>query len=177
MADEQGNVAIVGKLAYGVDQGIGARIVETIGDFNPVRIELIIQLQQLECLPGAGSAGAQHGIDCDALRPQVVPHLERVAFAVGGEPSLAVLAAWPDVFGLRMAKYEQGASLVHLCSLRCRLAGRPPAGALPQQPPLLLVLGHRGRSGKLRSCLLVPPELVQQVAAHAGQQVIAAQRW
>jgi hypothetical protein len=45
-----------GKLAYGVDQGVGARVVETIGDVDPVRRELIAQLQQLECLPSADSA-------------------------------------------------------------------------------------------------------------------------
>lgn len=63
MSDKQGDLAILGKLAHGVDQGIGARIVETISDFHPVRVELIAQLQQLECLPGAGSAGAKDGID------------------------------------------------------------------------------------------------------------------
>jgi len=78
---------------------------------------VIIQLQQVECLSGAGSAGAQHGVDRDALVSQVVPDFLRVAFAVGGESSLAVLASWSCVFGLRMAEYEQRASLVHPCSL------------------------------------------------------------
>ena len=39
VADEQRNVAIVGKLAHGVDQCIGAGVVETIGDLHPVRVE------------------------------------------------------------------------------------------------------------------------------------------
>jgi hypothetical protein len=30
---------------------------------------------------------------------------------------LAVLASWSYIFGLGVAEYEQGASLVHLCSL------------------------------------------------------------
>ena len=87
MADEKSNVGIVGKFAHSVDQCIGAGVVETIGDFHPLRIELITQLQQVECLPSAGSARAQHGIDGNALGPQIVPNLERVALAVRGEPS------------------------------------------------------------------------------------------
>jgi hypothetical protein len=177
VTDEQGNVAIVGKLAYGVDQGIGAGVVEKIGDLHPVRVELIIQFEQVECLPGARSARAQHGIDCDALVPQVVPDLDRVPLAVRGETSLAIFAARSYVFGLRMAEYEQRASLVHPYSLRSRLPGWPPARTVQQQSPLPLVLGHGGRPGKLRPCLLMPSELVQQITAHTGQQVIAAQRW
>jgi hypothetical protein len=144
VADEQGNVAIVGKLAYGVDQGMGARVVETIGDVNPIRTQLISKLQQIERLSGAGSAETQDGVDRNALPPQVIPDLLSVAFAVRGEPSLAIPAARPGVFGFRVAKYEQSASLVHHSSLRCRTPGSPPARAVQQQPPLPLVLGHRG---------------------------------
>ena len=111
-------MAIFGELAYRVDQGIGAGVVEKIGDLHSVRVGLIPQLQQIECLSGARSTRAQHGIDCDALASQVVPDLLRVALPVGGEPPLAVLAARSYVFGLRVAEYEQRASLVHPCSLR-----------------------------------------------------------
>ena len=117
MADEQRNRAILRKLAYGVDQGIGSGVVETIGDFNPVWIELITQLQQVECLPGTDCASAQDRVDHNALRSQIVTDLERVAFTVRREPSLAVFAAWPGVYGFRVAKYEQGASLVHASSV------------------------------------------------------------
>ena len=113
----QANVAIVGKLTHGVDQRIGAGIVDAIGDLDPILQKLIIQLQQLEGLPCASCARAQDGIDRNALRSQVVAHFERMAFAVGGEPSLAVLASGSYIFGLRMTEYEQGASLVHPRSL------------------------------------------------------------
>jgi hypothetical protein len=112
VADQQGDVAILGKLAYGVDQGIGAGVVETIGDVHPIRWDLVTQLQQVECLPGADSSGAYDGIDGNALGPQIVTDLERGAFTVRGEPALAVFAARPGVFGVRVAKHEKRASLV-----------------------------------------------------------------
>jgi hypothetical protein len=54
----------------------------------------------------------------------------RVAFAVGGEPALAVPAALPHVFGLGVAEYEQSASLFHPCSLWCARLARTPTSAL-----------------------------------------------
>jgi hypothetical protein len=50
-------------------------------------------------LPGADTARAEHGVDRIALGPQIVTDLECGAFTVRGEPSLAVFAARPGVFG------------------------------------------------------------------------------
>jgi hypothetical protein len=47
VSDEQGNAAIVGQFAYGVDQRVGAGVVETIGDFDMSRVELLAQLYQV----------------------------------------------------------------------------------------------------------------------------------
>jgi hypothetical protein len=144
VADEQGNLAIFWKFAYRIDQRIGAGVVETIGDLHPVPIDLIIQFEQVECLPGPGSARAQHGIDCDALAAQVIPDILRVELAVRGEPSLAVLAARSCVFGLRVAQYEQRASLVHSFSVSTLSSGvacrdrslvREGQARLPTLPP------------------------------------------
>jgi hypothetical protein len=59
MPDEQRNPAVVRKLAYGIDQGIAAGVVETLGDLDPILVELIIQLQELEGLSCADRARAQ----------------------------------------------------------------------------------------------------------------------
>jgi hypothetical protein len=53
---------------------------------------------------GRGQRWSTGGIDGNALGPQIVTDLERGAFTVRGEPSLAVLAARPGVFGFRVAK-------------------------------------------------------------------------
>jgi len=74
---------------------------------------LIIQLKQLERLLCADCARAQDRINCDVLLPQEVTYLACLAFAFSGEPSVTVAAPRPCVLGLRMAKYEQDASLVH----------------------------------------------------------------
>jgi hypothetical protein len=106
VADQQRNLAVDGKFAYGVDQGIGAAVVEAVGDVHPIRWDLIAQLEQVECLPGADSTRAQHGIDRNALGPQIVTDLERGAFAIRGEPTLTVFTARSGAFGFRVAKYE-----------------------------------------------------------------------
>ena len=49
----------------------------------------------------------------DAPLAKVPARLSRLAFTVGGDPSLHVPPAGPHVFGLGMAEDEQGASLVH----------------------------------------------------------------
>jgi hypothetical protein len=63
-----------------------------------------------------------------------------------------------------VAKYEQGASLVHPRSLRRRLLARPAARAVQQQRTLSLVLSQRGRPCELRLRLIPPPQLVQQAS-------------
>jgi hypothetical protein len=50
-------------------------------------------------------------------------------FTVRREPSLAVPAARSYVLGLCMAKYEQGASLVHSSSLMWCFFSRPPVSS------------------------------------------------
>jgi hypothetical protein len=117
VSDEQSDLAIVGKPAYGIDQGIAAGVVETVGDLDPILVKLIIQLQELEGLSCADRARAQDCVDGDALRSQVITHLTCVTFAVRREPPLPVLTARSGVLGLGMTKYEQGASLIHLRSL------------------------------------------------------------
>jgi hypothetical protein len=47
VSDEQGNAAIVGQFACGVDQCVGAGVVETIGDFDMTPVELLAQLYQV----------------------------------------------------------------------------------------------------------------------------------
>jgi hypothetical protein len=81
---------------------------------------MITQFQQLERLLCTGGAGAQHGIDRDALFSEVVAHLLGMAFAVRGESPLAVPASGAYVLGFSMTEYEQDASLVHPSSLRRR---------------------------------------------------------
>jgi hypothetical protein len=49
----------------------------------------------------------------DAPLVKVLARFSRLAFTVGGEPSLHVPPAGPHVFGLGMAKDKQGESLVH----------------------------------------------------------------
>jgi hypothetical protein len=51
VAEERCNGAILRKLAYGIDEGIGVRVVET-GDVSPIRSELVTQLQQIQCFSG-----------------------------------------------------------------------------------------------------------------------------
>jgi hypothetical protein len=48
MSNEQGDVAVLGKPAHSVEQGVSARVVETLGDVNPTRVELIIKPEQLD---------------------------------------------------------------------------------------------------------------------------------
>jgi hypothetical protein len=106
-------MAIVTKLAYGPEQGVTASIVETVSDFYPIRVQLIVELEQLKSLPSADRARAQHRVDHDALLSQVVTYFPGIAFPIRGEPPLAVAASRPTVLGFGMTKYEQGASLVH----------------------------------------------------------------
>jgi hypothetical protein len=68
MSNEQRDVAVVGKFAYGIEQGVATRVVEEASDN---RVELITELEQLEGLPGAGCAGTQHRVDHDALLPRL----------------------------------------------------------------------------------------------------------
>ena len=118
MADQQSDMAIGGKIPYGIDQRIGAGVVEALGNLYAIRCKLITQFQQLERLLCAGGAGAQHGIDSDALFSEVVADLLGMPFAVRGESPLAVPASGAYVLGFSMTKYEQDASLVHPSSLR-----------------------------------------------------------
>jgi len=118
MADQQCDMAIGGKIPYGIDQRIGAGVVEALGNLYPIRCKLITQFQQLERLLCAGGARAQHSIDRDALFSEVVADLLGMAFAVRGESPLAVPASGAYVLGFSMTKYEQDASLVHPSSLR-----------------------------------------------------------
>jgi hypothetical protein len=118
MSDEQGNVAIVGKLVDGVKQGIAARVVEQISDLHAIWVQMVTEVEQLERLAGAGCTRAQHCVDHDALVAKIVPYLLGVALTIGSESSLAVPAARPRVFSLRMAEYEQDPTLVHPSSLR-----------------------------------------------------------
>jgi hypothetical protein len=118
MPYEQSDVAVVGKLTYGVQPGVSARVIEEVSYFHAIRIELITELEQLQGLPGAGCARTDHRVDHDAMLSEVVAYLLRIAFTVRSESSLAVPAARPYVLGLSMAKYEQSASLMHSRSLR-----------------------------------------------------------
>ena len=118
VADQQCDMAISGKIPYGIDQRIGAGVVEALGNLYAIGYKLITQFQQLERLLCTGGAGAQHGIDRDALFSEVVADLFGMAFAVRGEPPLAVPASGAYILGLSMTKYEQDASLVHPSSLR-----------------------------------------------------------
>lgn len=118
MPDQQCDMAIGGKIPYGIDQRIGAGVVEALSNLYPIRCKLITQSQQLERLLCAGGARAQHGIDRDALFSEVVADLLGMAFAVRRESPLAVPASGAYVLGFSMTKYEQDASLVHPSSLR-----------------------------------------------------------
>src|SRR5690348_11628498 len=117
VADQQCDMAISGKIPHGIDQRIGAGVVETLGNLHAVGRKLITQSQQLERLLCPGGAGAQHGIDRDALLSEVIADLLSMAFAVWGESPLAVPASGAYVLGFSMTKYEQDASLVHPSSL------------------------------------------------------------
>jgi hypothetical protein len=119
MSNEQCDVAIVGQVAYCVEQGVAASVVEKISDLQVIGIELI-ELEQFKSLSRPRCARAQHGVDHDLLVSQVVANLLCVVFTVGRESSLAVPATRSYVLGLCMAKYEQGASLVHSSSLMWR---------------------------------------------------------
>jgi len=130
VSNEQSDLAVLRELADGIDQGVAPCVVETALEFHMIRVELIIKLEKLQCLPGADCARAQHPIDRDVLLSEVVTDELRVVFTVRGEPSLAVLAAGAYILGLCMAKYEQGASLAHSRSLRRSSRTESPARSM-----------------------------------------------
>jgi hypothetical protein len=100
------DAAVVGKLAYRLQQGVGTRVAKEVSDFHAIRVELITEIQQLEGLPGASCAGAQYRVDQDALLSEVSAYLLRIPFTVWDESSLAVPATRPYVLGLSMAKLD-----------------------------------------------------------------------
>ena len=121
MSNEQGDVAIVTKLSDGIKQGIAARVVEQVSDLHTLWVQLITELEQLERLTGAGGTRTQHSVDHDALLAEIVADLLGITFTIWSKASLAVPAARPRVFSLRVPEYEQDATLVHSRSLRRRL--------------------------------------------------------
>ena len=121
MSNEQGDLAVLRQLVNSVHQRVATRVVETVGNFYPIRIELITELQKLKGLPCSYGTRAQHRVDLDSLVTKMGAYLLGIPFTVRSESSLDVPAARSDVFGLGMAKYEQGASLIHPSSLKRRL--------------------------------------------------------
>ena len=100
--------------------------------------------------------------------------LLRIACTVRGESPLAIPGAQTYVLGLSMAKYEQCASLVHFRTLRCSSSVlSAAAGAVHEHGTFTFVLSHGGGAGELRPRFGSTAELLEQAAAHAGQQVIA----
>ena len=83
-------------------------------------------------------------------------YLLRIPFTVRSESPLAVSAAWSYVFGFGMAKYEQGASLIHSSSLKRKLLAAV-SGATQQQDLFAFVLCHGCRADELRLRLISPP--------------------
>jgi hypothetical protein len=82
MADQQCDMAISVKIPYGTDQRIRAGVVEALGNLYAIGCKVITQFQQLERLLCAGGAGAEHGIDRDALFSEVVADVLGMALAI-----------------------------------------------------------------------------------------------
>ena len=92
MSNVQRDAAVVGELAYRLKARCRHRVAKEVSDFHAIRVELITAIQQLEGLPGASCAGAQHRVDQDALLSEVSAYLLRIPFTVWDESSLAVPA-------------------------------------------------------------------------------------
>jgi hypothetical protein len=67
--NKRGNAAVLRKLAHRVEQGVAACVVDTVSNLDPIRVELMAELEELECLLSPYCAGAQHGIDRDVVGP------------------------------------------------------------------------------------------------------------
>ena len=62
-------MAISGKIPYGIDQRIGAGVVEAVGNFHVIGCKLITQFQQLERLLVRGLA-LEHSTASMAAMPR-----------------------------------------------------------------------------------------------------------
>ena len=78
MSNEQRDAAVVGELAYRLKRGVGTTSQKRSAISHAIRVELITAIQQLEGLPGASCAGAQHRVDQDALLSEVSAYLLRI---------------------------------------------------------------------------------------------------
>ena len=56
-------------MPWSVPNKQAACVVETVGNLDPIRVELIAELEELQCLLSPYCAGAQHGIDRHVVGP------------------------------------------------------------------------------------------------------------
>ncbi len=185
-----GDDALRSDLTADAGKGIGARAGGRVaGDFRPPR-EMSAAMShnrngrsamrlgwQAQAAPLSQRSSFSLGLSRNRRRRRAA-RLSSFSSAMISRNHAATLANGPTSQGTLGAAAERGAFGPGAPSLDLRTVTlrRARGGALQEQIPLAGIARHRSRPLELAACLVGAAELGKEVAAHAGQKVVVAQR-